>query len=164
MCEFSDIACFILENSGKMPVSRSRLIKTIYLADWRAAIVQGSQITNADWVLSECGPYSPEIRQELTDNTTNFEIEACEIHDRMMNVVKLKKLTGLRSFGQKDEVVTSFLRKKALRLDWGHFNQLVNSTFPVRVSLVGDKLDLADMAQKYKDYLGEQRAKALLVA
>ena len=53
-----DVIYYIIKNYKKIKdLSKSRLTKIVYLADWHQSIHQGKQITKIKWYFDHFGPF-----------------------------------------------------------------------------------------------------------
>jgi hypothetical protein len=53
MARLRDVVAYLChEYPHKGELSKARLTKMVYLADWRSAIERGSQVTDIEWVFN----------------------------------------------------------------------------------------------------------------
>lgn len=66
MADLKDVINYIYNTyPHKDKLSKARLVRMLYLADWRSAIVRRRQLTNLKWKLGENGPEPEEFDQEI---------------------------------------------------------------------------------------------------
>lgn len=155
MCDAIELASRILNHTPGRAISRSRLLKTIYLCDWKMAIwTEGDQqATQTTWELQDCGPYSNSLRDTLSERRALFAVDL-EDHDGLeMHIVRPVGTVNNSSFTEVDLMLESFVLSHVRDMNWTDFNRLVNSTHPVVVGKVGSKLDLPKLASQYLAHL-----------
>ena len=54
-------------------LSKARLTKMVYLADWKSALQRGSQLTEIKWQFNHYGPYVDDVVNSVR-NDPEFEI------------------------------------------------------------------------------------------
>ncbi len=153
-----DVIAYICE---KYPyaedLSKAKLTKIIYLADWKSAKDRGRQITDIKWHYNHYGPYVDEVVDVITEHQELFKLgRGTNVYGGVRELVGLKKAANydrkykqLKSQEDKDdlcEVIT-----KSVNLHWIKFIKLVYSSYPIRVSERYAHLDLPALAQKYKE-------------
>jgi len=70
-----DVIRYIInEYPHKDELSKARLNKMIYLADWKSAIDKGNLITDINWLFNHYGPYVKEI-ENLIANDDRFDMD-----------------------------------------------------------------------------------------
>ncbi len=135
-------------------LSKGRLTKLIYLADWKSAKDRGRQITDIEWHYNHYGPYVDDVVDVVIKHDDIFELEAdTNIYGSMNDLVKLKKADyGYKKLQQLDEdkKILSEIIDKSVKLNWTDFIQLVYSSYPLKVSKRYQDLDLPVLARKYK--------------
>ncbi|MEO8491762.1 MULTISPECIES: type II toxin-antitoxin system antitoxin SocA domain-containing protein [unclassified Pseudomonas] len=148
-----EIINYIIEkHQPSKKISLSRLIKTIYLADWKESITNRKQITNIEWFSNLNGPYNSLILKEsekeksIKITTTLTEsgkkqtiLEATEEKKNHLDAEIIKIL---------DFVIEATKNKKHIELI-----KLVSSTYPVISSEKFHRINLIEKAEEYKEYL-----------
>ena len=138
MSELKDVLTYIYNNYPyKDKLSKARLVKMLYLADWRSAITQGKQLTSISWKFSENGP-KPE----------NF-IEEISLPDE----TKIKFLIDFSyaSLTNEDKEVINHVIVTTFEKSWDSFASLIYSTFPIFTQPRFSQLNLVQLAKIYKD-------------
>ena len=135
----------------KTVVSLPRLIKLMYLADWRESLAHNAQITNLKWKIGPCGPSADEIYQQLMTDVSHFTLST--VMDRFGNPKTV--------VGQTRQVVNSeltpdqrssvdFILGVAKNREWESLVSLVSSTYPVATHEPGAELNLPELATEYQ--------------
>ena len=67
------IAYFCTNYPYQKELSKARLVKMLYLADWKNSIENGRQLTDTKWIFNQYGPYVNDIIDYLKSDK-RFEI------------------------------------------------------------------------------------------
>jgi uncharacterized protein YwgA len=151
MARIRDVIAFVCsEYPHKRELSKARLTKMVYLADWRAAIVRGAQITNIEWVFHHYGPYVEDVA-EAARNDPAFEIiQTANMFGGQKEVIRLKEPTVKHpSITEDDAKDLRFVIEQTAPLYWNDFIELVYSTYPVISRPRYETLDLVALAKEY---------------
>ena len=84
----------------KSELSKTRMTKMVYLADWYYALKYGKQITNIEWYFDHYGPYVIDVYNTVKDDR-NLKIvdgftrygspkQTIEINERHLNLIHHK--------------------------------------------------------------------------
>ncbi|EEU8400297.1 SocA family protein [Campylobacter lari] len=65
--EILDIVAYFIKNS-KEELTKGRLNKLIYLADWKNCLEYNKQLTNIKWKFNHYGPYIDKIQEEINND------------------------------------------------------------------------------------------------
>jgi hypothetical protein len=134
-------------------LSKTKLAKMIYLADWKFCIEYGQQITDIQWVFRTFGPYAVDIRKLVERNDT-FIIKS-KYHylssQWVEDIISIKKGTSLPSLPERIRDVLDFVIEKPQRLNWDSITKLVGSTYPIMSQPRGSLLNLIQLAKEYNE-------------
>lgn len=132
-------------------LSNARLTKMIYLADWRAAIRTGRQITAIEWPFNHYGPYVHDVIAEARGND-DFEIVTSEtMYGSPKQVVRLKRPDQDVHLEPWEEEALNHVISTTKDLTWAKFIELVYSTYPVVSQDRYTTLDLVRLAEDYRE-------------
>lgn len=150
--EILDIVAYFVKNS-KTQLSKGRLNKLIYLADWKYSLNYGKQISNIAWKFNHYGPYVDDIENFIcNDSLKRFKIEVDRTYyGGSKYTVIVKKDVNFTNPNQEEKEVLDIIIKLTDKLNWTDFINLVYSTYPIKVSERGEILDLVTLAQQYRD-------------
>lgn len=154
MATIQDLASYLIPRAmvPREYVSLPRLIKLMYLADWRESLMCQSQITNVSWKIGSCGPSADEIYEQLKNDVSRFEISS--IPDKFGNpktIVRcVEKAGNVDALTETQRDATDFILSITANRSWESLSSLVSSTFPVATSETGAILDLPELAVKYQ--------------
>ena len=127
-----DVISYFCENyPHKDELSKARLTKMVYLADWKSAIENDKQLTDIKWVYNHYGPYVNDIA-EIAHKDSAF------------------KVTRTRDLNNREKAVLDHIINTTKTLYWNNFIELVYSTYPIQTVKQFDDLDLPRLAKEYK--------------
>jgi uncharacterized protein YwgA len=131
-------------------LSKAKLAKILYLADWKSALEGRAQITPIHWKFNHYGPYVTDVVDtarlsdgfSLVDDWTSFgnrrtivKYEGCEFGQ----------------IGDEEKRTIDEIVKTVAPLSFDAFLKLVYSTYPIVVSDRGSELDLQKLAADYRN-------------
>lgn len=143
--------CQRYPRNRKGDLSKARLTKLVYLADWRSVLQNNEQISNITWVVYHYGPWVPDVIETVQNNPDKFRIRKTRTF--FGNPKEVVELTD-RSFepnlspAQKDAI--NHVIDVTWDLNWDDFIRLVYSTYPVVTQPKYTPLNLRQLAAKYK--------------
>lgn len=151
MSKLSDVMAYVCQRyPHKDELSKARLAKIIYLADWRAAIERGEQITDVQWKFNHYGPYVDDILETAERDNKRFKVvNTLNMYGNPKDVIKLKEASGKTELSAQDKEDINFIIEKTRRLYWKDFINLVYSTYPVLSQEKQTVLDLPKLAKAY---------------
>lgn len=144
MSKTSDVVVYLAENyPHKSELSKARLTKMVFLADWDSVKSNGAQITPIRWYFHNFGPYvddvvdaakkDPRLNVKLTQNAYG------DVKEEIVFVGSNDAQYDLSEYEKKilDQVITS-----TQRMYWKAFIEHVYDTDPVKKSSRYSYLDL----------------------
>lgn len=147
--------CFHARNLG-ISLPKARLVKLVYLADWKSAIETGHQITEIKWFYNHYGPYVKEVI-DLIDNNPNFvsrnyinnfgkRAEKIDLRDQISYDFSSSILS------EQDRQIIDYISDITKNMGYSEFLRLVYSTYPIIKSEKYNFLDLVKLANEYSNY------------
>lgn len=134
----------------KSELSKARLTKMLYLADWRAAITNSRQITSLEWVFNHYGPYLPDVVQEARTHP-DFEVRnEHTMYGSPKEVVALANPTATVDLAPWEKSALDHVIEQTKDLNWSQFIELVYSTYPIVSQDRYATLDLIELAGEYE--------------
>lgn len=151
MASISDMIGYICENyPHKGDLSKARLTKMVYLADWKSSIETGDQISRIKWKFNHYGPYVDDV-VNAARNDPSFSVDLeTNLYGDQKETISLSKPREWSSLTPSDKKWLTHVMEETKKLYWKDFIQLVYSTFPVMVSERQNALDLPKLAARYK--------------
>lgn len=138
--------------SSPYKLSKARLVKMLYLADWKNCLVTGKQLSDIKWYFNHYGPYVMEL-QKLIEKSMYFKIESVmeEIGRKEFIVAKSDINMGkfFNEMSDEEKNVLNFVVEKTKKLNWNSFIKLVYSTYPVLKHRKYTYFDLETLSQEY---------------
>lgn len=131
-------------------LSKARVTKMIYLADWRSAILRDCQVTDIAWTFNHYGPYVSDV-VDLARRDPAFEVLAAEnYHGSPMELVTLADSNEPDALDSDERQILDHVIQQTSGLYWNDFIKLVYATYPVRTQPRYTHLDLVKLAGEYR--------------
>lgn len=161
--KISNFIKYLLKNYPyKSELSASRLTKMLYLADWKSAIEESKQLTDAKWHFNHYGPYVDDFIKIAKDDSD------IKVYSTQTMFGGHKQQVELRSDFNRDielekneKKILDFVIESTKSKNYEDFIKLVYSTYPVVSSSKYNDLDLVKMAQEYREISEKSSNKAL---
>ena len=136
-------------------LSKARVVKMVYLADWKSAIKHDKQLTDIKWIYNHYGPYVDDVIGLLRSDSAFEIIPGLNSHNQPKDLIKLiKKVDTNLSLETKE--ILDFVIKNTSFLNWEEFINLVYSTYPIIKEKKLSELNLIKLAQEYKNVLQQK--------
>lgn len=134
-------------NSNQLSISR--VMKLLYLIEWRFAITKFDKLTDIDWLKTEYGPFYKSLRS-IFNESSNFEvIIKIDNHNKEQLVINfLNKKENFILRNDTKEVV-DFVIAHCMSYSWTELNTLVNSTYGVLNTPQGQLINIVVSAKQY---------------
>lgn len=152
MSDLKDIIIYLFKNyPNPTELSKPRLVKILYLADWRSAFTRGQQVTNIRWFFNHYGPYVEDVISLIKANPKIFYVESFQtglggISDR---IKLLSTAHQTNELDNEDKSYLDFVIERTYNLSWDEFLSLVYSTYPIENSSKYTTLDLVEFGKEY---------------
>ena len=152
MASLKDVMFHFLRNfPNKDTLSKARLTKMVYLADWRSAITRGKQITDIQWQFDNHGPYVHDVA-DLARRDEAFDIEITKnFYGAPKNLIVLRNDQVKTNLTQEEQDILDVVISSTQKKSWDSFIQLIYSTYPIRTQERYEKLDLVKLAKDYEE-------------
>lgn len=132
--EPKDVVAYLRRRYPANGLSRVRLRRMAYLADWKSAIERGRQMSGLVWTFGERGPTCPEaerlVEAELSGSQRSF-------------FARYPSLTA------EDTRLLGFVVRSVGVKGYPEVEKLVYSTYPIFTQERHSDLDLAALAEEY---------------
>lgn len=151
MANLRDVLAYICTNyPNKSQLSKARVNKIVYLADWFSAKRYGQQITDISWHFNHYGPYVDDI-EELATEDPNFSIRrTTNPYGLPKDVIELGNEPIRVKLSNEEKRILDAVMDKTCRLYWDDFISFVYQTYPVESQSRYTELDLESLAEKEK--------------
>ena len=135
----------------KNELSKARLVKMIYLADWKYALLYKKQLTTIKWYFNHYGPYVSDIIDAIR-NDKDFTIKTqTNYYGDLKELIILNEKYKNPSLTNEAIDVLNFVIQKTHSLIWDDFIRLVYSTYPIVSQPRYSNLNLVELANSYKN-------------
>lgn len=136
-------------NSNQL--SYSRVMKLLYLIEWRCAITKFDKLTDIEWIATKYGPFYKTLRSIFTESS-NFDVSVrFDENDREQLLIKFFNNKNNILLAERTKEIVDFVIEHCKDYDWTELNNLVNSTFAVLNTNEGQIIDIVALAKKYKN-------------
>jgi hypothetical protein len=151
MAELRDIIGYVCQKyPHKSELSKARLTKMVYLADWRSALKRGKQLSSIKWVYNHYGPYVDDVVEvALTDNAFGVNTTT-NAYGSTKDVVKLKRSGMEFDLTKAEREILDDIIRIVSPLYWNKFIELVYSTYPIMQNDRYSSLNLVRLADDYR--------------
>lgn len=144
-------------NQLKQELSNARLTKTVYLADWKQAIIKHRQILDIKWYFDNYGPFVNDIKHEAEKYPEIFKIKNTmnmygqpKTYFEIIDNSEINKL--LLQINNEDKEIMDFIIDITSKMYWDDFIKLVYSTYPITSSERYTYLNLIEKAEEYQQF------------
>lgn len=161
MQKLEDIIAYLYQQSpNKDDLSKGRVTKLIFLADWRMSLMARKQVSDLRWYVNKYGPYADDLETLFRTgdvfvfrDTGNYyggnkKTIAFKVEDHLYNPA----LADLEK-----QVIDATIKATA-ELGWNEFSNMVNRTYPLVNGEKYDFLDLPQLASQYVHALTQVRS------
>jgi hypothetical protein len=153
MSKLSDVIVYICARyPHKNELSKARLTKLVYLADWMSAQEQSRQITEIKWYFHNYGPYVEDVVEEaVLDPRIQIE-ETTTIYGAPKILISLKPeaKTSIDLDSNETEILDKVI-SETKTLFWDTFIKHVYATYPIKTSDRYQALDLVGIAKAERE-------------
>jgi hypothetical protein len=158
MAELKDVVLYLGKHyPHPHELSKARLTKMVYLADWRSALSEGHQITNIDWEFNHFGPYVRDVENVARRDPNLTITPTTSLYGAPKELIAARPDAPEPTLTDDERDILDFVIKQTSKLYWNDFIELVYSTYPVRENPKYAHLDLVKLA---REYLSIRRAEA----
>jgi hypothetical protein len=133
-------------------LSVSRLMKLLYLAEWKTAIRDHRRLTQLRWRFDGMGPHADDVVTLLVEHDL-FRIRRRPAAGGLLDVVELRPDSVSLPPAGNDRIILDFVVDSVRDLEWQDLLRLVYSTYPILSSERYSELDLVALAKEYEQEL-----------
>lgn len=152
MTDVSDVAAYFCAHyPHKSELSKTRLTKLVYLADWKAANKIGRQVTNIKWYFHNYGPYVDDVINSVREDT-RFEVVSSLNHygDGKLEIKLTEGVSAPSNFSKEEKEILDEVIAETSPLYWNAFIKHVYATDPIESSDRYRYLNLLEFADQAK--------------
>jgi hypothetical protein len=134
----------------KGELSKARLTKLVYLADWFSALSDNQQMSNVRWLFNHYGPYVDDITL-CAQSSNQFKITAEQtLHGSTKYLIQFHGILDSNALSARDQQILDVVIDKTKQMYFNDFIDYVYSTYPVQSKDRYSYLDLISLANEYK--------------
>jgi uncharacterized protein YwgA len=146
---------FALNYPYKHELSKTRITKMVYIADWFSAQKSQKQITDIKWYFDHYGPYVSDVYDEaVRDRKLTIQHEYSAF-GAPKDVIALSKVYNsaqleLDLLNSRETNILDKVIERTKNLNWSEFIDYVYYTYPIRSQKRYSALDLVELAKEEK--------------
>jgi hypothetical protein len=138
-------------NSNQL--SYSRVMKLLYLIEWKYSITEFERISKTDWLLTEHGPLYNKL-PHILEESDNFDIiTKFDKNNKQQLIIKFNLSTEIPTISEKSNKIIDFVIEHCKILEWSELNNIVNSTYGIMNSSLNHIIEIENLAKEYKNVL-----------
>ena len=128
-------------------LSKARITKLVYLADWEACKSNGSQITEIKWYFHNFGPYVDDVVESARESYYLHVIETENFYGEKKEVVTVSNDAPTPTLDKFSADILNKVIRQTKNLYWNKFIEYVYNTPPVANSERHTSLNLNKFAK-----------------
>lgn len=145
------IGYFALKYPHQEELSKARLTKLVYLADWFSALIDDEQITNIDWVFNHYGPYVNDIENIATSDELFELIQTNTMYGSIKHLISFKGTEEDIQISDEEKIILDAVIKKTKNMNFKEFIDYVYSTYPIKAKERYTNLNLVKLAKEFTE-------------
>ncbi|NNH67522.1 Panacea domain-containing protein [Rhizobium laguerreae] len=159
MATVRDAVAYLVANyPHKDELSKARVTKMVYLADWKAAIDHGRQITDIKWRFHHFGPYVDDVYRAAVDDPALHVKQEVNVYGNLKERIELVDPKTTVRLHDWEKTIFNHVISETKPMHWDGFIKLVYSTYPILSGVRGAPLDLIASARAYREIGSALRA------
>jgi hypothetical protein len=131
-------------------LSKARLTKLVYLADWESAMTTGKQLTAIRWYFHNFGPYVDDVIESARRSPGLEVVRTENMYGEPKELVRIKKGAPDPKLNSQDEQILDEVIAETKKYYWNDFIKHVYDTYPVANGERYSELDLPKLAREAK--------------
>lgn len=154
MAALKDVVAYIVDKYPyDFDLSKARVTKMVYLADWQSALDRRSLMTDIDWKFNHYGPYVQDVVDVAREYPEFDVVRSVNPYGNLVDLIKLRVGGSFGSLTKDDKRILDKVMNDTKGMNWSDFMRYVYSTYPVLSRSYGDRLNLVNIASEYRDLL-----------
>lgn len=151
MSIIADIAEYFCANyPHQAELSKARLTKLVYLADWEFAKSNGRQITDIQWYFHNFGPYVDDVVDEVKADKRFKMIDSVNFYGDKKTTIALSSSSKKSELNDAIKEILDRVISDTRSMYWNDFIKHVYATRPVAKAVRYTYLDLEAAASEVK--------------
>ncbi len=142
---------YIFSRLSNYEISKARIVKMIYLVDWKYCLEHDSQFTEIQWIFHLYGPFVDDPLNYLV-NDKRYNVYNPHQNLTLVTPISYIEKPSCPVYKNSDiEDIIDFIIDNTIDMPYDEFLDLVYSTYPIQVCERFDTLDLERLASEYKN-------------
>lgn len=133
----------------KQELSKARLTKMIYLADWKFALDYNRQMTSISWIFNHYGPYVDDIANVARYDERFTISPSVNYYGSIKEVISINQSSHFSNISTEEANTLNLVIQETANLNWDQFINLIYSTYPIASGGRYEQLDLVSSAHNY---------------
>ncbi len=129
-------------------LSKARITKLVYLADWEAALKTGLPLTGIKWFFHNFGPYVEDVIEAARISSRLDVIRTENMYREPKELVRIKKGASDSKLENYQEQIINSVIGETKNYYWKDFIRHVYETYPIANRERYSELDLAALAKE----------------
>lgn len=147
MTKLQSIIRYICQNyPHKGELSKARLTKMVYLADWRSAQKNLTQLTPILWVFNHYGPYVEDVVEAASTDPGLSVIHTTNYYGTPKVLIQAKEDTPPPPLTREEKEILDNVIEETAPLIFNDFIKHVYDTYPIRIADRYEYLNLPELA------------------
>jgi hypothetical protein len=142
----------ILYICAKYPIpqelSKARLTKMVYLADWESCLKTGRQLTEIKWYFHNFGPYVDDVLEAAKFSPNLDVIETENLYGEPKQLIKARPGSTAPQLDRPTQNIIDNVISETKGLYWSDFIRYIYATRPISESTRYSQLDLEKFAKQ----------------
>ncbi len=151
MHKLIDIIAYILLHTPNPDIlSKYRVTKMVYLADWCSCVNRGYQMSNIKWFFDNYGPFVWDVYNTVENNPNIFSISYDRTYyGETKMLFSMKDISYCPNLSNTSRSLLDFIISQTCNLPTSEFTRLVYNTYPILTTKRYHFLNLPQKAFEY---------------
>jgi hypothetical protein len=150
MARIKDVTAYICAKyPHKDELSKARVTKLVYLADWKAAQQSNKQLTKIEWYFNNYGPYVDAVVNAAKKDPRFNVISTSTMYGDSKTLFTIKNDANFeKDLTESERKIIENVISETKNLYWDSFIKHVYDTYPIRVTDRHKTLNLVSLAKQ----------------
>lgn len=150
MAKIKDVTAYVCATyPHKDELSKARVTKLVYLADWKAAQKNKKQLTKIEWYFHNYGPYVDAVVESALKDPRFDVVSTSTMYGDSKTLFTIKRDAEYRKgLSEGDRDIIDSVIDETKDLYWDSFIKHVYDTYPIRVTDRHKTLNLVSLAKQ----------------
>lgn len=133
----------------KDELSKARVTKLVYLADWKSAQQNQKQLTKIDWYFHNYGPYVDAVVDKARKDPRFDVLHTSTMYGDSKTLFTIKEGADYsEGLNDSDKLILDSVIEETKGLYWDSFIKYVYDTYPIRMTDRHESLNLIALAKQ----------------